>query len=143
MVGTRKQIDFAKKILRGAGFFLAHKIMTEPVYKDYYKQRLMVLKAIEAIEAGQNEDFMRMKDLLPRWFNLIVESSSEGIVPSVNAEKIIGVFKDEFVLGKMRALIDQDGNPITQLPPIDSVLEDQLPEVKELLEDLDVANDAL
>lgn len=128
MIGTEKQIAYARKIMRGASAHLTHLFMLDMTGREYFRDRLLAIKAIEAIDAGRMEEVEKIQDFLPRWVELVLEFNKEENKILVKAGEVIENLKEDFYLAIDQCLIDQDGNPLVEFPPIKLIPEENRPE---------------
>lgn len=119
VIGTDKQTEYARKILRGAHqynmYMLNDAMEKKNSLADAFKERLAMIEAIEHIEAGQHEKVVSMinERRLPFWAFDIIEKREDAFV--VKAWGAINHFKSDFYNALNKGIIDSDGNPLVEI----------------------------
>lgn len=120
MIGTEKQIAYAKAILEGARAFNLHRGQDART-RSYAEERLAAIDLIRAIDEGRHEDAMKIMDTadVPMWVtgsyviaasdgkggwdrNRDIESLDQAVVV---ASAVIDALKGDFFAAKDAGLI--------------------------------------
>lgn len=120
MIGTEKQIDYAKSIIEGARAFNAHRAQDART-RSYAEGRLAAIDLIRAIDEGRHDDAMKIMDTadVPMWVtgsyviaasdgkggwgrNRDIESLDQAVVVASN---VIDALKGDYYAAKEAGLI--------------------------------------
>lgn len=94
MIGTEKQVTFAKAILDGAKVWYTTKSPS--------RSQLDAIAVVEAIEAGDLATAEAKMDTAARWIELALEP---GEVPAIKAGAVIDALKGAYYAAKEAGLV--------------------------------------